>query len=363
MCSAYAYSAARIQPPPISEEDSDTDGDHVAEQSLYTAAVSLAQSSPKVTYHVSSTTAQFVVLSFDGSKSVGMLKETLDFGEKMRNEQKPLHFTYFINAAYFLTSATAPRYQPPEHERGVSSIGFSNNARDIPQRMQGFNEAYVQGHEIGSHSVGHFNGSGWSYDDWMQEFNSFSFLMSQVQENNQTVKIEDPLFLSSIHGFRAPSLGVNRNLYSVLSDMGFTYDSSGVGRMDSWPTRDTNGVWHIPLGSIFFGPEHRPGVAMDYSIWMHQSNARETALRGSEEWQHDFAEVEDAYMNYFNTNYKGSRAPIVIGHHFSKWNDGVYWEAMKSFAEQVCGQPHVRCVTFKELVEYLNSYGTPEVIH
>jgi hypothetical protein len=93
-------------------EDTDTD-ENSANPYSYAAAVSLAVGAPEIKYQVSSSTPQFVLLSFDGSKSVPMLDETLDFQREMTAKGKPLHFTYFINASYFLTKDTAASYQAP----------------------------------------------------------------------------------------------------------------------------------------------------------------------------------------------------------------------------------------------------------
>ena len=124
-------------------------------------------------YIVASDTPQFVIFLFDGSKSVSMLNETLDFERKMNLESKPLHFTYFINAAYFLAPENAHFYQAPGQAPGVSKIGFSENAATIAARVGAFNVAEKEGNEIGSHSAGHFDGGSWSYDYWKQEFNFF----------------------------------------------------------------------------------------------------------------------------------------------------------------------------------------------
>ncbi|MDD4989113.1 MAG: hypothetical protein PHV42_01670, partial [Candidatus Pacebacteria bacterium] len=94
-----------------------------------------AVSVKKEKYLVSSSTPQFVVFSFDGSKSVDMLNETLDFEKKLAGEGKPLHFTYFVNAAYFLSQSTANLYQAPGQPVGKSMIGFSDYKKDIPLRV------------------------------------------------------------------------------------------------------------------------------------------------------------------------------------------------------------------------------------
>lgn len=345
-------------PTTVASIDGDTD-ETSESQRVYAADITSSLATPKIIYQISSSTPQFVLFSFDGSKDVSMLDETLAFEQKMQAEGKPLHFTYFINAAYFLTNANSQLYKSPEAASGTSMVGFSDSSADIALRVQEFNKALSMGNEIGSHTAGHFNGSGWSYDEWKQEFTSFTSLLNNVQHNNPSVHIDTPAFISSIHGFRAPNLGVNDNLYRVLGESGFTYDGSGVNATDAWPTKDVYGVWHIPLGTIYLGTDKRPVISMDYSIWTRQSNDTEEAVQGTPLWNQYYSDVETAYMNYFNTNYNENRSPIVIADHFSKWNDGVYWEALKAFAENVCGKPNVRCGTFSDVVNYLNTTGAP----
>jgi len=352
------FISTRIYHQPVSSIDGDTD-ENEQSQRTYAAEVSNALRAPKVTYAITSSTPQFIVFSFDGSKSIPMLDETLDFQQKMMSENRPLHFTYFINAAYFLTKENSQFYQAPGQVSGTSQIGFSSSTNDISLRVHEFNKAFTLGNEIGSHSAGHFDGSGWSYDEWRQEFSSFMSVLTNVQRNNSSAPIDAPLFLSNIHGFRAPNLGVNDNLYKVLGENMFSYDASGVNATDAWPEKDIYGVWHIPLGTVYLGTDKRPVISMDYSIWTRQSTDKEEAVKGTPLWNQYYNDIETAYMNYFNTNYNENRSPIVIADHFSKWNDGVYWEALKAFAENVCGKPNIQCVTFKDVVNYLNTTGTP----
>jgi peptidoglycan/xylan/chitin deacetylase (PgdA/CDA1 family) len=311
-------------------------------------------------YLVSSTTPQFVLLSFDGSKSVDMLNETLNFARKMTSLGKNLHFTYFINAAYFLTKDNSYLYQGPNQPVGKTNIGFSDREQDIADRVKVFNSAILEGHEVGSHTVGHFNGAHWSYEEWAKEFKSFNRVIADIQKNNPNIRIGQATFdEQSIIGFRAPELAINDNLYRVLKDFGFRYDASNVGRSEDWPHKDINNIWHIPLGTIKIGKNHSPAVAMDYSLWMHHSFGVDEVRKGTDKWKEYHDEVLTAYIDYFTNNYQGDRAPVIIGHHFVKMNDGVYWEAMKDFADKVCGLKHVKCVTFRELVNYLDLYGVP----
>jgi peptidoglycan/xylan/chitin deacetylase (PgdA/CDA1 family) len=309
---------------------------------------------------------QYVILSFDGSRSLPMWNETRQFAKDMIAKGKPVHFTYFINPIYLITRDAAQKnYLPPREKMGASLIGYANNGQDVKNRVEQINLAYTEGHEIGSHNVGHFNGSKWSQDEWVQESNSFDSIIANVQKNNPDVVIPPWTFgLSQFIGFRAPELGVNNNLYKALSQKKYLYDTSGMRMPNKYPVKDKEGVWHIGLGIIKMKDLHsntslknnsRYVLSMDYNFWMAQSNVKNVAKKGTPLWNAYFSEMKDAYLDYFNNNYEGNHAPVVIGHHFSAWNDGVYWKVMKSFAEDVCGKPKVKCVTFREYVDYLNS--------
>ncbi len=310
---------------------------------------------------------QYVIISFDGSRSIPMWNETRQFAKDMASKGKPVHFTYFINPIYLITKDVAKKlYQPPTSKIGDSLIGYADSEQDVKSRVEQINLAYSEGNEIGSHNVGHFNGSKWSLDQWLQESNSFDSIIANVQKNNPDVVIQPWISgLTNVVGFRAPELGVNSDLYKALSEKKYLYDASGIRMPNKYPVKDKNGIWHIGLGIVKMKDLTSDGIAsvgkphyvlsMDYNFWMLQSRVKNIATKGTPLWNTYFAEMKDSYLNYFNNNYEGNRAPVVIGHHFSAWNDGVYWEALKSFAEDVCGKPNVKCVTFREYVDYLNS--------
>ena len=348
----------------VSEGDADT-ANTVEKISSHATGTSEISASSSATY----SDIQYVIFSFDGSRSLSMWKETRQFSKDMIAKGKPIHFTYFINPIYLITKETAKYvYQPPRAKMGASMIGYADSEQDVKDRVEQINLAYSEGNEIGSHNVGHFNGSKWSYDEWLQESNSFDSIIMNVQKNNPNVVIAPWTFnISEFVGFRAPELGVNNSLYKVLSLKKYLYDASGIRMPTKYPVKDKDGVWHIGLGIIKSPDLHSqlnsPSttgksnyvLSMDYNFWMMQSHVKNVAKKGTPLWNSFFNEMKGAYLNYFNKNYEGNHAPVVIGHHFSTWNDGVYWEAMKSFAEDVCGKPKVKCVTFKEYADYLNS--------
>jgi hypothetical protein len=302
-----------------------------------------------------STTPQFVLLSFDGSKSVEMWKDTIRFANEMNAVGVPLHFTYFINSAYFLVSENKDIYNPPHEARGNSAIGYADSLESINSRVREINLALSMGHEIGSHAAGHWLGGGWSIEDWQQEQSSFLDLFFNYKKNNPQYNFSETLNLQphQIKGFRAPSLSINRNMYEALSRDGYYYDSSEISPVDEWPHKDNFGIWHIPISSFYFPRMSKSVIAVDYSIWVNQTNGENTIKRGTQEWDIERDALISAYVNHLEKNYNSNRAPIVIDNHFSTWNDGLYWEALKGFAQRVCGRPNIRCSTFSDLVEYM----------
>ena len=308
---------------------------------------------------------QFVVMAFDGSYSLDMWKNTLDFAAQMAQQNHPVHFTYFLSGVYFLNFRKAVRYQPPEKPAGTSGIGFGLSNNDIEQRIAYVNRAIAEGHEIGSHLNGHFDGSSWSTADWQQEFSQFNNLIFNAATNNDVssndaYRFQINLKPSDIIGLRAPDLGTNKNLWPVLKEYHFEYDTSLTSKPTDWPKKLDNGIWEFPLANIRYADTSSRLLSMDYNFYFKQSGAVDVAKKGDEKWAKFYQETYTSYYNYFQDNYTGNRAPVFIGSHFSEWNDGVYWEAMRDFGAKVCAEPEVYCVDFRELQQYLDEQAQPK---
>ncbi len=309
---------------------------------------------------VSGKKPQFVMLAFDGSYSLDMWQKTLDFARDMALQGQSVHFTYFLSGVYFLNYRKADRYIPPVGKPGTSLIGFANSNNEIEKRVAYVNRAIAEGHEIGSHLNGHFDGSSWSAAQWQQEFDSFKNLIFNIAGNNDVSSADASRFTinespQDMVGFRAPDLGKNNVLYPVLKKNGYSYDTSAAGKPDTWPQQLPNGIWEFPLGNIAYASSTSHILSMDYNFYFKQSAAKDVAVQGTVTWQKFYDDTYNSFMNYFNANYEGGRAPVQIASHFSPWNDGVYWAAMRDFANNVCGKPEVFCVSFKDLEKYLES--------
>lgn len=283
---------------------------------------------------------QFVLISFDGSRSIPFWQKTRNFAKKMNLEGKPIRFTYFINAIYFLTENSASKYVLPDGSKVESLIGYGEE-NDINERIKQVKLAIEENHEIASHGVGHFPGGKWTLEEWTNEFNLFNKILIDNSIDEKIV------------GYRAPELEVNKNLFKVQKDFGFLYDSSSISSPREAVFKDENGLWHLPLGTVFLGENWIPSISMDYSIWQVQSNGKNVVKKDSVYWESLVSDTEEAYTRYFESNYNNERNPVIIGHHFTEWNDGVYFEALKRFVSKVCGKEDVFCSTGSDLVWFL----------
>lgn len=284
---------------------------------------------------------QFVILAFDGSYNNAFWQESLDFAKQNR-----LKFTYFISGVYFVPNASKSGYVAPHGlGAGKSAIGFGGEIGEINTRFGFLKRAHDDGNEIASHANGHFDGSSWTEADWNSEFDQFDkIFFTGVGLRAPAL----PFGPRDIVGFRAPQLGHSPGLFKTLPAKGYTYDTSKSTSANYWPEKN-NGVWNFPLAQLRIVGSGKATLSMDYNFYVADSRGEPNAAN-KETYK---KQMVDTYMKYFEANYFGNRAPIHIGHHFSKWNGGAYWEAMQAFAKRVCGQPEVKCGTYKELVRFM----------
>lgn len=115
----------------------------------------------------------------------------------------------------------------------------------------------------------------------------------------------------------------------------------------------------MPLAQIKIAGSTRKTLSIDYN-WLifHSAGVSKKDLSADDRKQY-YDQMLESYKYYFKQNYFGNRAPVQIGHHFSKWNNGVYWDAMKEFSKFVCNKPEVRCVTFAEYANWLDAVDAP----
>lgn len=310
---------------------------------------------------------QLIALAFDNCGQTDFWRASRQFAQEMKAIKIKVDFTYFLSGVYFLSERTKQLYHGPRKPDGSSEIGFATNDADLLERLNQIQSALNEGHEIGSHAVGHFDGSSWSAADWEYEFSTYLSLLKNVFKNNQLDprQVGQPFKLlpSDITGFRTPYLAVSAGTAKSLSAFHFRYDTSLIESSDYWPKKInvtpevSKGYWNFPLAILTLAGTNQKTISMDYNFYMAQSNAEDDLGHAPFYEQ----QMVDTYMQYFLTNYHGNRAPLQIGHHFSQMNGGAYWRAMKRFAREVCSKPEVKCVTYSRLADFMDKLS-PETL-
>jgi hypothetical protein len=301
---------------------------------------------------------QFVVMSFSNCTVLERWAEFRDFADELDKIGARVRFTYFVTGINFIPDANRNIYQGPRQKRGYATLEFGGSKDDVRKRVTLANEAHRQGHEIGSHAVGHLDGRTWSPAEWAQEFRSFSDALANVGPNSgmPDVALTVPL---PVRGFRAPFFQPGPGLYPALKADGFRYDASGSARPDEWPQK-IDGVWRYKTGLIRIRALNKTTLAVDYNFFVAQSASIGVPIRndrfGFDPKHRDRFrdQMVEAYLDYFKANYSGYRAPLHIGHHFLDYGDGIYREALKIFARRVCGLPEVRCETYAALTDFMD---------
>jgi peptidoglycan/xylan/chitin deacetylase (PgdA/CDA1 family) len=296
-------------------------------------AVAKPPSSPK----------QYVIISFDSAQHV-------EQWERSRALAKRTHstFTYFLSCVYLLGPEHKHEYDAPGEKPGKSNIGFAASREDVAARLRQIWLARGEGHDIGSHACGHFDGGSWSRADWNAEFASFKRVLRDAFAINGIAG--EPggwreFAETTIKGFRAPYLSTDRQLYQALADSGVSYDASGVSRGPGQPAVE-GGVIRFALPQIPEGPSSRPVIAMDYNMFVRHSGGFE---RDDKDAVFENRAYE-AFKSTFKAEYLGERAPLELGFHFTLMNGGAYWRALERFADEVCVKPDVACVSYGEYI-------------
>lgn len=300
---------------------------------------------------------QFLVVSFDGSGGTQLWPYWRDVARRAH-----AHFTFFVSGVYLLAEDRRTLYHPPEHSAGFSAIGFlqpfdGKTAEErVGETLRQIGLAYREGNEIGTHFNGHFcapvpeSVGDWTSDDWRHELDQFRMLMFDASRNNG---LDPPVALPfgprEVTGERTPCLeGKMPALLPVLTERGFRYDASQIAPLGSWPYRVRGGLWEFPLQLIPFVGHTYQVVSMDYNFFYNQALA---GLSPAVSEQQAYASLWHAFL----ASYHGNRAPLSFANHFETWQDWAYDKALARVVVQACRMPEVRCVSFRELADWLEA--------
>ncbi|GAA1547970.1 hypothetical protein GCM10009678_33270 [Actinomadura kijaniata] len=295
---------------------------------------------------------QFVVFSWDGAGEDDnrLFSRFRELGRRYNVTQ-----TFFLSGIYLLPERQRMRYRPPGHPRGASAISYLGEA-SIRRTVDEIRRAWLEGHEIGTHFNGHFCGPGgvgsWTPRQWRSEIEQARWFVKNWKTTTGWRDLPPFPFDydRELIGGRAPCLEGRANLRRAAREMGFRYDSSGVGEQ-VWPRR-VDGLWDLPLQQVPMPGRPFEVLTMDYNFMANQSR-RSLGRTGARAAWRD--QMSQGLLRGFHRAYAGNRAPMIIGNHFERWNGGIYMEAVEEVMRTVCVKAEVRCVSFRELVDWLDA--------
>ncbi|MFF9002750.1 hypothetical protein ACF1GW_33650 [Streptomyces achromogenes] len=297
---------------------------------------------------------QFVVFSWDGAGEDSQ-KLFSHFREVAKENNATM--TYFLSGVYLLPEEKRDLYKPPQHSPGRSDIGF-NDERGITDTLEQLRLAWLEGNEIGTHFNGHFCGPDggvgtWSVDEWKSEIAQAKRFVKSWRSNTG-MRGEDPLpfdYDKELIGARTPCLEGRKNFVKAARDLGFRYDSSGVDDQ-VWPKKK-EGLWDLSMQLVPFPGHTYEQLTMDYNFMVGQSGTQTQGDPDKFDYWGD--QMRDGLLKGFYRAYDGNRAPLIIGNHFESWNGGTYMRAVEEVVKEVCTKPEVRCVSFRQLADWLDA--------
>lgn len=292
-----------------------------------------------------------MIVSFDGAHDNALWVKSRALGQKTGAK-----FTYFLSCTFLKRwgSEEQKTYRAPRHVAGKSATGFAQTDREIALRLDHIWNAHLEGHEIGNHACGHFDGSGWTRADWLSEFAAFRTALLDGWRV-AGIDAQEPagwrdMVLKDIVGFRAPYLAPGNALPEAVRAAGFRYDASLISKGPALPVIE-RGLPRFGLPRIPEGPKGKPVIAMDYNFYARHSKTREEPARSAE----FEARTLDAFRSAFEREYAGERMPLELGFHFVEMNGGAYWRALDRFLTETCRRPGVACVSYGEALDRLKT--------
>ncbi|MEV0988408.1 hypothetical protein [Streptomyces sp. NPDC049949] len=301
------------------------------------------------------TPPQFVVFSWDGAGEIGnglfprFLKLAKDHGAAM---------TFFLSGLYLLPESKKDLYKPPNNPVGASDIGYLKD-ENVRNTLGCVRQAWLDGHEVGTHFNGHFcGGSGsvahWTADDWQSEIDQAVSFVTGWRTNTGFTDLE-PLpfdYRKELVGGRTPCLLGQDNLLPVARKLGWRYDASSPGGVQVWPTKKS-GVWDLPLQSMPFPGHSFEVLSMDYNILANQSKNTTRGMPSNyPAWR---TQATGSYLGGFRRAYETNRAPMFIGNHFEEWNGGIYMDAVEEALKGMSDKKDVRLVSFRQFTDWIDA--------
>ncbi|MDN3295595.1 hypothetical protein QWM81_16355 [Streptomyces ficellus] len=300
------------------------------------------------------TPPQFVIFSWDGAGEVGngLFPRFLELA---RNHGAAM--TFFLSGLYLLPESKKTLYRPPNNPVGASDIGYLTDGH-IKETLKYVRQAWLDGHEIGTHFNGHFcDGSGsvgkWTPAQWRDEIDQAVKFVTEWKTHSGWTDL-DPLpfdYRKELVGGRTPCLLGQDNLLPTAKKLGWRYDASSPGGHQKWPVK-RQGLWDLPLQQVPFPGHSFEVLSMDYNMLANQSkNTTKGMPSRYPGWK---KQATEALLAGFRRAYESNRAPFFIGNHFEQWNGGIYMDAVEEALKGMAGKKDVRLVSFRQFADWLD---------
>lgn len=354
---------------------------------------------------------QFVTIGFDDNSRSG---------DAAGDQGELTGMRWIMN---FLSTRTNPAGtgNPATYDGTPARVSFFNNstyistgAVDQPNLLKrNWNEAYLNGYEIGNHTHSHPHGENFSVDQWKAEISLCEeWHLKPLPDPNAPVwdskSTEGPAIPGeAFAGFRTPFLEYGDNLFWALKDLGYLYDCSieegyqpdQDGSNFLWPYTLDNGSpghellvsWGLktksvaPQAGLWELPNHCYIVPSDekcaeygiaYSLrdkikanvsWFDVSNGKITGFDYNlwVQFKLNKAEVLAVLKNTLDLRLAGNRAPLMIGAHTQYYHPSytayvnATWieakEATEEFLDYALSKAEVRVVTGRNIIEWMRN--------
>ncbi|MCL8015789.1 hypothetical protein [Streptomyces sp. AS02] len=308
---------------------------------------------------------QFVIFSWDGAGEVGngLFPRFLELAK-----EHEAHMTFFLSGLYLLPESKKRLYEPPNNPRGASDIGYLTDEH-IKATLKNVRQAWLDGHEIGTHFNGHFCGGtgtvgNWTPKQWRSEIDQAKAFVKEWRTNSGWTDLPSLPFDydKELVGGRTPCLLGQDNLLPTARELGWRYDASSPGGHQVWPEKK-GGIWDLPLQQIPFPGHSFEVLSMDYNMLANQSvNSTNAPAHNYPGWRRQAA---GSYIAGFKRAYETNRAPFFVGNHFEQWNGGIYMDAVEEAFKHIAREKEkggdVRLVSFRQFVDWMD-VQKPEVL-
>lgn len=315
---------------------------------------------------------QFVVFSWNGA--VEDTRRLLSYVRGI-GERNDAAMTYFLSGVTLLPADHRDLYAPPRHPHGTSDTGLGDRAT-IAGTLHELRLAWADGSEIGTYFNGHFCGQdgdgadpaaggagdaadstsgAWTSGEWASEIRQAQDFTRRWKTNTGLTAL-GPLpfdYGKGVVGGRAPCRTDPAGLPAAARATGFRYIADSSGQPQIWPVR-TDGLWHLALQDIPVPGRSIETLSSDDGFLSVQSGTPDDGTADREQYAAWGRQMHDGLIAGFDRAYRGNRAPLVIGSHLESWNGGVYLKAVEDTVKEVCGRPDVRCVSFRQLTDWLD---------